>query len=441
MKTTIKKWGINAEGIGYLHHKPVFIKGALPDEVVSFMLEKEMPRYSIGHLQSILKESPRRRKSPCAYADQCDGCALMHVDYKGQCQMKMQILKQTLAKYAGYRGKINPLIKNESVLGYRNSCKMPVKQVDGKIRLGMYKAESNTFVSIPRCIVHQKGLEQTRQMLESIFNTYSMQAYDFQAESGLRTVVIKEFEEKIQVILVTGQDILDAAMLKEISQLEHVVSLWQSMKTDNSVDIYGKEMRLLYGQETMELHLDDLVLQLLPRSFFQLNTRQAYRLYHYVKDLIQPCDVLVEAYSGIGAMSLMLAKKAKKVIGIEYIEDAVKNANENAQRNHLKHVSFVCEDAGKALRDMKETIDALVVDPPRTGLDALMKEVILKKQPNQIVYVSCNPSTLAKDLKQLQEIYQIKSVQPFDMFSQTQHIESVVLLTKTHKKKCEKGLK
>ena len=307
---------------------------------------------------------------------------------------------------------------------------MPVKQVDGKIRLGMYKAESNTFVSIPRCIVHQKGLEQTRQMLESIFNTYSMQSYDFQTESGLRTVVIKEFEEKIQVILVTGQDTLDAEMLKEISQLEQVVSIWQSIKTDNSVDIYGKEMRLLYGQKTMELHLDDLVLQLLPRSFFQLNTRQAYRLYHYVKDLIQPCDVLVEAYSGIGAMSLMLAKKAKKVIGIEYIEDAVKNANENAQRNHLKHVSFVCEDAGKALRDMKETIDALVVDPPRTGLDALMKEVILKKQPNQIVYVSCNPSTLAKDLKQLQEIYQIKSVQPFDMFSQTQHVETVALLSK-----------
>lgn len=430
MKTTIKKWGINAEGIGYFHHKPVFIKGAIPEEIVSFTLEKENPRYSIGHLQSVLKESPRRRKQPCSLANHCDGCALMHVDYKGQCQMKMKALRQTLAKYAGYQGEINPIIKNESVFGYRNSCKMPVKQVDGKIRIGMYQMESNSFVSIPRCIVHQKGLEKTRQALEQILNVYSIQAYDFHEETGLRTVVIKEFEEKIQIILITGQDTLNSDMIKEISQLDNVVSIWQSIKTDKNVDIYGKEMRLLFGKETMELHLDGLVLNLLPRSFFQLNTKQAYRLYNYVKDLIQPCDVLVEAYSGIGAMSLMVASKAKKIIGIEYIEDAVKNANENAKLNNLKHVSFICEDAGKALKKIQENVDTLIVDPPRTGLDTTMKEAILEKQPEQIVYISCNPSTLAKDLKQLQRVYALKSVQPFDMFSQTQHVETVCLLSK-----------
>ena len=163
---------------------------------------------------------------------------------------------------------------------------------------------------------------------------------------------------------------------------------------------------------------------------FQSNTKQAYRLYNYVKDLIQPCDVLVEAYSGIGAMSLMVASKAKKIIGIEYIEDAVKNANENAKLNNLKHVSFICEDAGKALKKIQENVDTLIVDPPRTGLDTTMKEAILEKQPEQIVYISCNPSTLAKDLKQLQRVYALKSVQPFDMFSQTQHVETVCLLSK-----------
>lgn len=429
---TIKKWGINGEGIGYIHQKPIFVPGAIPQEIVQCTMENTDRKFEVATLKKVLQPSSLRRHRLCPIKN-CDGCALMHVNYKGQCRMKEATLKQTLYKYAEYKGKILPIIKNESVLGYRNSCKMPVRFVDGKLHLGLYHANSNDFVPVSRCIVHQKGMEQVRQRIEELINIHGIKAYEEQTKQGLRTVVLKEFEEKVQIVLVTGQDCIPSSLIQVLSQIESVCSIFQSIKTDSSIDVFGKETKHLYGQKNMILHVHNLTLQLLPRSFFQLNTKQALRLYEYVESLVKPCRCIVEAYSGIGAMSLMTAHKAKKVIGIESIEDAVQNANENAYRNQLEHVSFICDDAGKRLSTLQETVDCLIVDPPRSGLDKMMKQAILDKKPKQMIYVSCNPSTLAKDLKELQAIYRIVSVQPFDIFSQTQHVETVVKLVRKDK--------
>ena len=191
-------------------------------------------------------------------------------------------------------------------------------------------------------------------------------------------------------------------------------------------------MRFIWGEEKMHLQLEDIQLSLLPRSFFQLNTKQSVNLYNVVKDWMPRSKTTVEAYSGIGAISLFVKDKAQEIIGVESIQDAVDNANENAMLNHADNVSFICEDAGSALAHLvkEKDVDTLIVDPPRSGLDDTMKETILKSKIKTMIYVSCNPATLAKDLGVLKKEYRIVKIQPVDMFSQTPHVESVTLLVR-----------
>lgn len=214
-----------------------------------------------------------------------------------------------------------------------------------------------------------------------------------------------------------------------------VASVWQSIKSpkDPAYELFGDKVLHLGGAMNIQVPLEPLSLSLLPRSFFQLNTAQAQNLYKTVTDWIEGNpELVVEAYSGIGAMSLMAASKAKEVTGIEVVEDAVVNARDNALANGIENASFVCGDAGQELEEIaqKKTIDVLIADPPRSGLDQKMIDSILKAAPNEMIYVSCNPATLAKNLKELEGMYQVERVQPFDMFSQSPQIETAVLLKK-----------
>lgn len=422
MKIRIKKWGINGEGIAYIHKKPVFIEGAIPNEVVSFTTQTEKRNYSIGKLDEVIEKSSSRRYPLCKDSLQCGGCAMMHVQYKAQCKMKETILKEALKKYADYTKKIHPIIKNENPLGYRNSCKIPFGYKDGKLVTGMYCKGSNQFVEIERCYIHSKHIERVRKEVLSILNTYDC--------IGYKTCVIKEFNEQLQVILVTDSITIPETIVEKLCAIDGVVSLWQSIKTKDTIHVFGETMIHLGLEKNIYLNLDDFRLSLLPRSFFQLNTSQAIKMYRLVQDWMPQSNCIVEAYSGIGAISLFLKDKANKIIGIEYIQDAVDNANENAKINHANTISFICGDAGKKLLELqkKQNIDSLVVDPPRTGLDTTMKKAILQSNVQNLIYISCNPSTLAKDLKELQTQYKIEEIQPFDLFSQTQHVETVVKL-------------
>ena len=255
--------------------------------------------------------------------------------------------------------------------------------------------------------------------------------YDDKKKTGYRTLVMKEFDSKIQIIFVTGKEDISEEFIHDVTQLEGVVSIWQSVKTETKREVFG-DMRFIWGEEKMHLQLEDIQLSLLPRSFFQLNTKQSVNLYNVVKDWMPRSKTTVEAYSGIGAISLFVKDKAEEIVGVESIQDAVDNANENAMLNHADNVSFICEDAGSALAHLvqEKEVDTLIVDPPRSGLDDIMKETILKSKIKTMIYVSCNPATLAKDLGVLKKEYRIVKIQPVDMFSQTPHVESVTLLVR-----------
>lgn len=435
MRTKIRKWGINGEGIAYVNKKAVFVPGAIPDEIVDIDIDHDFGSYAQGHVEKIVQEAPRRRKSPCPISKECGGCALMHVDYKGQIRMKEQILKEALRRYAHYEGPIFPVIKNPDPLQYRNACKLPFGMKDGKVTTGMYARETNDFVPVERCLIHAKGLERARMELNTLIDQSGLPVADKEHPEGLKNLVLKEFDGKIHIVLVTGtMDIPERLVEQILEKSDHAASVWQSIKEpdDPEHELFGRQMLHLGGDMKMTLTLGDFTLNLLPKSFFQLNTKQALALYTLIESwLPDHTDLMVEAYCGIGAISLFAADKAKTIIGIESVEDAVANASENALLNGKENLSFVCQDAATELKriSQKRHVDTLVVDPPRSGLDRTMKDAILKAQPQNLIYVSCNPSTLGKDLDVLQKKYAIECVQPFDFFSQTPHVETAVKLS------------
>lgn len=435
-KLKVQRWGINGEGIAYKNHKPVFVEGVIPDETAIIEITEENDRYAKGRLVELIDESPRRRHPVCPIADQCGGCALMHVDYKGQIRAKENLLKEALKKYAHWKGEIQPMVKNPSPLAYRNACKFPFGfNEEGQISTGMYERNSNDFVPVPRCLIHSKKLEKIRHEVEDVLRKYDLKPYDRETKSGLRNLVLKEFDDQVHIILVTSEMDLPEEMVNDLLSLENAASVWQSIKddTDMEFEMFGSRMIHLGGEMKMTLTLGDLSLELLPRSFFQLNTAQAKQLYDQVVSWIpEDTGLLVEAYSGIGAMSLSAADKANEVIGIEVVEDAVANARDNALANGKENVSFICGDAGEELEKIaaNQNVDVLLVDPPRSGLNKKMKESVHEAKPKKIIYVSCNPATLGKDIADLSDLYEIEEVVPFDMFSQTPQVETAVLLSR-----------
>lgn len=433
MKTTIIKTGINGEGIGYIDHTPVFVPGALINETVEITVVEKAPRYMRAKLDRILTKSPARVVPSCALQAKCGGCALMIVRYEDQLAAKQAILKQTLIKYA----QVNPrLIKeirpSEDQFGYRNQCKLPCAMVDGRLVSGMYLPNSNYFQAVDHCLIHEPGLEDMRRKILAVLNRFSLTAYDYHQKKGIRSVIVRGFDDAYQACLVSGEDEFDQACIDELMAIEGLKSLWQSIHTvKKTPDMFGTKMVHLAGSRYLNIALDDLTLQCSPRSFFQLNTKQARAMYRTIAALVPPhSQLLVEAYSGIGAISLYLRDRAAEIIGIESVKDAVVNANANARYHHAANVSFCCGDAADKLiyLSKRRRIDTLVVDPPRSGLDEAMLYGICRSKIQHILYVSCNPATLGKNLKVLSNQYEVEQIIPFDMFPNTPLIESITVL-------------
>lgn len=434
MKVVIKKIGINGEGIGYIDRLPVFVPGALIDEEVDIRMTENKKRYALAEVNKVVKQSKSRIKPKCFIQHACGACPLMIARYPNQLEYKFELLKQSLIKYAQVNPRlIQRVLPSEDVFGYRNQFKLPCAMEEGDLLSGMYMPNSNFFIDVKKCWVHEDGLERIRKDVMSILNKHDYQAYDYHTKSGIRTIVVRGFEDAYQCSIVTGNDILHENTIHELMNIKGMHSLWQSIHTiKKTPDIFGPKMVFLAGERYLPLHIDGLHLQISPRSFFQLNSKQAVQLYRTIASMIDDHnDLIVEAYSGIGAISLYLKDKAKELIGIESIKDAVMNANMNAKLNGCDHVSFLCDDAANKLTyiSKKRQIDVLVVDPPRAGLDDAMLDCILRSKIKTVLYVSCNPATLGKNLAVLRARYHVKKVVPIDMFPHTPHVETCVLLS------------
>lgn len=433
MKVMIKKMGINGEGIGYLDRLPVFIPGALCGEEVEIKLTEKNGRYAKGKIVRILKKSDKRVRPICEIQRRCGACPYMVADYEEQLRFKQEDLRQSLIKYAHVDPRLIKKIQpSEKTLFYRNQCKLPCAMDNGELVNGMYMPNSNIFIPMTTCYVHEKELEIMRKRILKVLNRYHVRAYDWHQKRGLRYLILRGFEGKFQCTLVSGEENFDPAMIEELLSLEGLTSLWQSYQTQKkTAELFGPKMILLGGEKYLHLSLGSVTLPVSPRSFFQLNTQQAKKMYACIAEMTGKGHTrIVEAYSGIGGISMLLKDHAQEVIGIEIIKDAVLNARQSARDNHIDNVQFICADAADKLLYLskKSSIDVLVVDPPRSGLDEAMLAVILRSKIKKIIYVSCNPSTLAKNLAVLKDRYDVEQVVPFDMFPNTAKVETIVAL-------------
>ena len=433
MKLEIVKAGINGEGIAFFKRKPVFIEGCFPDEVVDADLIDEGRHYK-GRLKAILKKSPDRIRSVCSYADKCGACALMGLKYDEQLAIKMQLLENALYKYAEYDGKIEGIVKSDDVYGYRNKCNLPIISYNGKLVNALYKQGSNHPCLITTCFIHEESVEEIRRKILDVLNRYKLQAYDRREKKGMRQLIVRAFDKGAQAVLVTGNDTLKENVIADLKKIKGLKSLFQGINTvRDPIRMMPEKLRPLFGKEKIEVKSLNYELELSPQAFFQLNHKQAEQIYKDAAALIKEKQkLIIEGYCGIGTISLAMHDKAEKIIGIEIIEKAIKDAKDNAKKNKVENVEFRCGDAAKEIRKIveKEKADVIVVDPPRTGLDDELLKTLLKSKAKQIIYISCNPSTLGKDLYILKKEYEIHLVRGYDMFPNTPLVETLVELVR-----------
>ena len=425
--------GINGEGIGYDHGVPVFIPGALMHETVDVKITQEKEKYKTAKLIRVIRKSKDRVEPECRYCDSCRACTLMHLKYERQLNYKKQTLKQALKKYADIDIPVS-IIKNDNIYHYRNKFKLPFGMEKGKIVTGMYESERGRFVPIEDCIIHEEVLEKVRKQILEIMNKYKLKAYNERTREGYRSLIMRTFNNKIALVFVVGDNTDLEPMLSDLTRIEEVSSIYYSVNTNKKyINALENDLVHVFGKNCLNARINDLKLVFTPKSFFQLNTRQAEVLYDEAVSLIDENDEeVLEAYCGVGVMSLMAARKAKHVTGVEIVPDAIDNAKKNARYNKIDNVDFVVGDSGSVMEEIskEKQLDCLIVDPPRTGLDEKMINSILNSNAKKLIYVSCNPSTLAKNLNVLKEYYNIESIRAIDIFSNTEHVESIVYLAR-----------
>lgn len=442
---TIKRLGINGEGIGYYKRKTVFVEGALPGEEVICEFTKEHPNYIAAKTVEIKKASKHRVDPPCPYFEKCGGCQLQHLDYKKQLNMKKDIIMQALNRYLpGFKNmgiNIKRTIGMDDSYNYRNKAQLPVALDNDKIVTGLYEANTNKLIYIDKCIIQEDIINRMIYHTKDILMKYNIKVFNKKSGGILRYITVRYINNtnEAQVVLVLKENQL--AHMEEVAKelfdlFPELKSFYVSINSKiNTHEIYGREFIHIKGKKEIEAKIDNKLFFLSPQSFFQLNTKQTEVLYNVVKKSIdfKKTDKIIDAYCGAGAIGIFLSDLVKEVRGVDLTAKAIQDAKHNAKINHLSNTYF---EAGHAEKIIPKWInagfkpDVLLVDPPRTGLDSKLINLLRKIKINKFIYVSCNPSTLAKDLNELKDVYQIKLIQPVDMFPQTSHVESVVLLVR-----------
>lgn len=429
--------GINGEGIGFWQQKPVFVEGALKDELVLVDHMQSFGKYFKADLVKVIQTNPNRCNIGCKKYQVCGGCDLMHANYNYQLQCKQNYLVESLQKYAPKvpLELVEPIIGSTLSWGYRNHAKLLLKKYNNHWHAGLYQSGSNHFQAIDHyCKIHDDNINRLIQLLLVALDESNLTNYDHTKKSGLRAVAIRYVDDQCSITLVTGKESLDKAWIQRLAQLTHATVIAQVMNTTkNMVNILDGNIIYLTKMHHLNVKINELTVAITPQAFFQLNTSGLNQMIQIIDRYLPNCCSLFEGYCGVGLLSLAVSNKIKRGLGVEIVEPAIVAANKNARNNHIDCMQYKVGDSAKELRyyHQKHPVDVVLVDPPRSGLDDNMITTLLKSNIKTIIYVSCNPSTLAKNLSQLNARYKVKAIQPLDMFPQTLHVETVVLLQNT----------
>lgn len=437
---TIKRIGINGEGIGFFKHVIVFVPKAVPEDVIVCEITDLHPRFINGKIHKIRTRSTYRNEKVTPLANEVGGLEFAHIKYEDQLKFKADILRESLEKYKPHAYEhytIRPTVASPQQTKYRNKAQFPIQMIDGEIRCGLYKNGTQELVDLPEMPTQMDLTMKAIRTIVEIIKQLELPVYDPKTKSGiLSMIIIRQSVEfnKLQVTFVTRSPkfLKQRQVIEAITeQIPEVSSISQNINLKDQGPVWGDETKLLWGDQYLQEDVNGYLFNLSPRAFLQLNSLQTDKLYDLATEALNPSenDVLLDAYCGVGTIGITLADQVKSVYGIEIIPEAIEDAKKNAELNEVKNAEYfvgsVDEIYPKLLaKDIHPT--ALVVDPPRVGLDDKLIHTILDNRPEKLVYISCNPSTLAKDLTLLTRKYRVDYLQPVDMFPQTPHVETVV---------------
>ena len=446
LQIKIKRLGINGEGIGYYKRLIIFVPRTLPGEDVQVRVTKASPKFAEAELIKIIKVSPDRIEPPCEFYDRCGGCQLQHLAYNKQLDFKKDLLKQALEKFkpTDFRNyKLKDTIGMDDPWHYRNKAQFQLQFNDNtqQAEAGLYEMNSHRLVAIDNCLVQEETTQKVLNTVLELINHYQLPIYNEHKNSGiLRTLMVRIGIEtgQVQLVFITSTPKLPKKnhLIREINEkLPEVVSIMQNVQNKKTSLVMGEDTIHLWGQEAIEEKINDLTFDLSPRAFFQLNPKQTKVLYEEARRALDLSknESLVDAYCGVGTIGLSLAHLAKEVRGMDIIPQAIEDAKANALRKGFTNTRYEVGTAEELLPQWLAAgfkPDAIVVDPPRTGLGEPLLEALTNYPAKKLVYVSCNVSTLARDLKVLTKTYHVDYLQSVDMFPQTARCEVVVKLTK-----------
>ena len=439
--------GFHGEGIAKIDGLVVFIPGAIKNETIKIKILKVLKNEAYGKIIEIIEKSEHRVEEDCKTHSKCGGCSLRHIKYSKTLEMKTEVVKNILNKNGLKDKKVNDCIGMEKPYNYRNKLQYPVG-LDNESNpvMGVFQERSHSIIKTEECAIQDKESQEIAKEIFKFWQNNKLKVYNEKTLNGsLRHIVIrKAFKtNEIMVTLVINEKFEKEKELIEIlsNKYKNIKTVAVNINNKNTNVILGENTRIIFGEGYITDELLGYKFKISPKSFYQVNPVQTEILYKTAIDVgvdahIDPNNIALDLYCGIGTIGICASKYFKEVYGIEIVEEAIKDANENAKINNIENTKFY---AGK-VEDLLENVleknkikpNIVFVDPPRKGLDNNTIEVLKQLKAEKIVYVSCNPATLARDLKSLQEVYEIKQITPVDMFPYTSHVECVAVLQKNN---------
>jgi len=438
-EAVITDYTAEGQGVAKIEGCAVFIPNAIAGERVKVRIEKAQKTWAAGKITEILEKSPHRVNRECPVAKLCGGCDFWHMDYEEESRLKAERVRQALNRIGGETLEHVPILAAPDCHGYRNKAQYPVASKKGRVYAGFFRAGTHSVVENDRCLILPESTDRVKDIVIDYVNHYRISAYDEQEHKGLlRHIYVRRGAVSGQVLVclvVNGKKLPHTEdLIRRLQAVPGFTSLVLSVNTKRGNTILGEEFITLYGPGYIEDTLCGLNFRLSARPFYQVNHYQAQRLYEaaIAQAGITREDTVLDLYCGVGTITLIMAKAAGKVIGVEVIPQAVADARDNAKRNGIENAEFFCGDAGQAALDLEAKgirADVAVVDPPRKGLNVDAIEALTRMAPRRIVYVSCDPATLARDVALLKARgYTLQSAQAADLFPRCAHVETIVLL-------------
>ena len=433
--------GFEGEGIAKIDGFTIFIPNAIKGEKVKILIVKVLKSHAFGKILDMIDKSDKRVECDCETYKRCGGCNMRHIEYEETLIMKRNSVQALVNKTLKNKIQVKNTIGMENPLHYRNKAQYPIgMNKENKPVIGVFARRSHDIIPINNCLIQKPISEQIAKFILEYITKNNISVYDEKSGKGIfRHLVIKvgvKTNEIMCILVINAHSFKNENKLVEelVKKFPNIKTIVKNINTKNTNVIMGKKNSILYGDGYIKDILGDYTFKISPQSFYQVNPLQAEKLYNLGVEAakITKNDIVFDLYCGIGTISLFMAKYAKKVYGVEIVEQAIKDAKENSKTNNIENTEFIAGDTEIVLDDLinnkKIISDVVMVDPPRKGLDNRTIENINKIKPNRVIYISCNPATLIRDLAKFEENYEIKSIQPVDMFPFTSNVECVAVL-------------